>query len=261
MNSFLTVNNNVNLSLISVTIAPSTYIASFIILIVFLALYIPRLSLSPPRWASFAIPPYLRSLSSSLSSSTSSPTNFTDGKGKALPSLPRDDRLLDYYYRDQDSGLILQDQSLVLSSPDLVKYDLHRHRSSQQSRRQQQQQQQRQQGSHRSDSHERDIRRARRLPPGLRNAPQPGLSAALLGSQRSGDDRARRRGRAEIPSSSPSSPPQQQQQQQGSLGRGGGGGGDGSPGIGDRFRRWVFAPGMAETRQRRSQQRVLERTR
>ncbi|KAL3956371.1 hypothetical protein ACCO45_009217 [Purpureocillium lilacinum] len=45
----LAVNNNV--SLISIHVAPSSWLASVIIVLVFLALYIPRLSLRIPRFA------------------------------------------------------------------------------------------------------------------------------------------------------------------------------------------------------------------
>ncbi|KKY39313.1 hypothetical protein UCDDA912_g00666 [Diaporthe ampelina] len=51
MQSLLTVNNNVSLSLVSVTIAPSTALAIFTIALVFLALYLPPLSFRSARQA------------------------------------------------------------------------------------------------------------------------------------------------------------------------------------------------------------------
>src|SRR5690606_38557279 len=119
------------------------------------------------------------------------------------------------------------DQSLVLARPELVRYNLTR--------------EPRQQPTTSPGHEQRDPRRPRRLPPGLRRAPQPAVAAPLDGPQRGGDDRGRRGRRLRGP------PPPRV--------------GGGSPGLGDRFRRWLFAPGVAETRQRRSQQRLLERTR
>lgn len=49
MQSLVTVNNNVSLSLVSVTIAPSTALAIFTIALVFLALYLPPLSFRSAR--------------------------------------------------------------------------------------------------------------------------------------------------------------------------------------------------------------------
>lgn len=167
MNSFLTVNNNVNLSLISLTIAPSTYLASFIVLLVFLALYIPRSSLRLPRWTS-KVPEFLKSIPSRAD--------------KALPEPPVEDEEDQdrhfYYHQRSDGRLIFEDQSLVLARPELVRYSLDR--SSNRSR-----------NRHRNaPNHELDARR--RLPPRLRTAPQP-QGALPAAPQRRLVDNERRR--------------------------------------------------------------------
>ncbi|POS76584.1 hypothetical protein DHEL01_v205025 [Diaporthe helianthi] len=57
MQSLVTVNNNVSLSLVSVTIAPSTALAIFTIALVFLALYLPPLPFRSARSSDKAISP------------------------------------------------------------------------------------------------------------------------------------------------------------------------------------------------------------
>lgn len=221
--SLLTVNNNV--SLISVNVAPSTYLASFIILIVFLTLYIPRFKIPSLSLPSF--PRFLRS------DSAHSRTNE-----KALPGLPFDQyynhsRYSDYY--NDNSQLILQDQSLVLSSPDIVKYrhSTGRHSDNHQNNHQSSKQQQSRTLTIISD-HERDPRRPRRQLTGLRASSQSRVSPLPLNASPKLDDRRRVRR-------------------------------SGSPGLGDRFRKWVFSASVAEDRtstsRRAKQQRLLERTR
>jgi hypothetical protein len=176
-----------------------------------------------------------------------------------LPELPFDDYGYDHdydfgYYEghrrrglDQDrSRLILQDQSLVVSRPDLVPAG---------SYRQQQRQRQRNRrqdtlapSSPRPSDHERESRRSRRLFGGLRDANGARGPAPLPGTQRLGPER--RRG-FEIPSASTSAAPSSGRGREGRVR-------EGSPGFGERFYRWVLPAGMAKTRQRRSEQRLLE---
>ena len=76
----LAVNNNV--SLISIQVAPSSWLASVIIVLVFLALYIPRLSLHIPR---FALPP---SVSGPSLPALPSYRRLTAPNERPLPALP-----------------------------------------------------------------------------------------------------------------------------------------------------------------------------
>lgn len=239
MNSFLTVNNNV--SLVSINVAPSTYLASFIILIVFLALYLPQLSLRIPR-PRFSLPQFLRQDRTAPNNSRPSAT-LTAAGGEAPPQgrgFYRDhceyDRLGGNGF-ELGSQLILQDQSLVLSRPDLVPFQGFSHASasaSSSSSAPGTAQTKRDGGRssssrHENHHHERDprSRRPRRLLEGPRTPAQPRVPAPLGRAQRGRDDDGR---------------------------RGGGGGAagrvrrQGSPGLGDRFRRWVFAAGVAEAR-------------
>ncbi|KAM4062932.1 hypothetical protein HRG_007745 [Hirsutella rhossiliensis] len=78
--SLLTVNNNV--SLVSINVAPSSFLASVVILLVFLALYLPRLSLRIPRIPLPALP-----RAASLPALPSYRRLVTD---KPLPVSPRD---------------------------------------------------------------------------------------------------------------------------------------------------------------------------
>lgn len=209
MNSFLTVNNNV--SLISITIAPSTYLASFVIFLVLFAIFITRLPFKLPRLA-FSIPQFLRQpLSSSLST-------WDPAVDKALPEPP-DTR--------GGSSLILQDQSLILARPDLIR--LRRQRNHYPALHSQPSPP----PPERALEYERDHRSSRRLSEGLRASSQPAVLAPLDGPQRAGDSNRRRR-------------------------RGVRPGEQSSPKLGDRFRRWLLTTGVAETRKRKSQQRLLE---
>ncbi|KAK7402391.1 hypothetical protein QQX98_011856 [Neonectria punicea] len=125
MNSFLTVNNNV--SLISISIAPSTFLVSVVLFFVFLALYIPRLySLGLPRFGL----PSLSWLARPFTSSTAD--NPPAGYDKALPEPPF-----------RSSQLVLEDQQqLVIAGQDIV-LARRRHQQRQQLQFQLQQQRQR----------------------------------------------------------------------------------------------------------------------
>jgi hypothetical protein len=257
MSSLFSVTNNV--SLVSINVAPSTYLASFIILVVFLALYIPRLSLAAvPRLSLPAVPKFLRE----------SWAQARSGAERPLPELPIGDygydRDYDYdygYYEghrrrglDQDRNrLILQDQSLVVSRPDLVPAGSYRQQQQQQQQQRRQRQRNRRQGilapsSPPSSDHERESRRSRRLFGGLRDADGARGPAPLPGAQRLGPER--RRG-FEIPSASTSAAPSPRRGREGRVR-------EGSPGLGERFYRWVLPAGVAKARQRRSEQRLLE---
>lgn len=169
MPSILTVNNNV--SLISITVAPSTWLATVTLFLAFLALYIPRLTAHIPRIRLPSLPS-LPSLPPSLQ-----PRGYIE---RQLPSPHR------HYHQ----------QSLLLASgasPSSV--------------------------SNSKDG--RPSRRPRRLFAGFRTSSKSNISTSLVSSP-----------------------------QRASNG--------GSRGLGYRFRRWVFAAGVAETRQRRSEQRLLE---
>ena len=228
MNSFLTVNNN--LSLISISIAPSTYLASFTLLLFFLAFYIPRIPSRLPRLPSFS---FLRGALPSFDQPSTS-TTFHQ-VGKRLPEVP--------IFADNHQ-LVLQDQSLILSSRDLASL---RHRSEprRQSRRSAQNHPRHareellsapplpvpprsaQQRSIPSHHHGRSARWPRRLSTGLRTSSEPthlNTSPLDSSSQRGSNDRPIRRPR----------------------------------GVGNRFRRWLLTTGVAETGQRREEQRVLE---
>ncbi|KAF4974307.1 hypothetical protein FZEAL_8775 [Fusarium zealandicum] len=123
MNSFLTVNNNV--SLVSITIAPSTYFITLAFLIVFAVIYIPRLvALRFPR---LGIPlPSLSSLVRPLfadSGNTLAPART----GKALPEPP---------FAAVNQLVFEDQQQLVISGQDIVLAQ-RRHRHQQQQLQQQ----------------------------------------------------------------------------------------------------------------------------
>ncbi|RGP62519.1 hypothetical protein FLONG3_10186 [Fusarium longipes] len=106
MNSFFTVNNNV--SLISITIAPSTYLITVALLLVFAIIYVPRLVAF--RFPSLGIP--LPSLASILRPIFGDPTDhhLPARTEKALPAPPF-----------AASGLVFEDQQqLVVSGQDIV---------------------------------------------------------------------------------------------------------------------------------------------
>jgi hypothetical protein len=243
MNSFLTVNNNV--SLISITVTPSTFLAAFLILVVFLAIYLSQLSLSLPRFnlpLSWPFRSWTRT-AQPLSPSelvSSSPHRYDH---KPLPDAP-----------SRDARLILRrDQSLLVARKDVARL---KSRSSSYWRRNSSKRDRITAESDQdsddciysptssNDENVRTQRRHRRLLDGLRT-PTKSLS---------------QRDTSRVPTS-----PSRQQRitgdERGSPGSPGARGGRpraGSPGLGLRFRRWVFASSVAETRQRRPQQRLLE---
>ncbi|KAF7545438.1 hypothetical protein G7046_g9563 [Stylonectria norvegica] len=101
MNSLLTVNNNV--SLVSITIAPSTFLVTVVLVLVLLAIYIPRLSLGWfPRLG-------LSSLFRNLIPNPSAPSTAPARLDKPLPDAAF-----------ADSQLVFQDQQLVFAGQDLV---------------------------------------------------------------------------------------------------------------------------------------------
>ncbi|POR31467.1 Uncharacterized protein TPAR_08286 [Tolypocladium paradoxum] len=100
MPSLLTVNNNV--SLISINVAPSSYLASVVIILVFLGLYVPRLSLRIPRIGLPALPPV-----PSLPALPSYRRLVTD---KALPAPPPPGN-------SDNRQLVLRDQPLDFEHP------------------------------------------------------------------------------------------------------------------------------------------------
>jgi hypothetical protein len=183
MPSLVTVNNNV--SLISITVAPSTWLATVIVFFVLVVLYLSRVSLRIPRF-NFPKLPTLPS----LSLLSTPPRGGIYSLDKPLPARPR---------RDQ---FVLADQSLVVAShsPGSNKYTT---------------------GSWTPGRDGRSSRRPRRLLTGLRTPSQPDIDASLVSApQRAGNG--------------------------------------GSRGLRHRFSRWVLASGMAEARQRRPEQRLLE---
>ncbi|KAF5026123.1 hypothetical protein F66182_1771 [Fusarium sp. NRRL 66182] len=124
MNSFLTVNNNV--SLVSITIAPSTYLITVALLIIFAVIYIPRLLAL--RFPSLGIPlPSISSLARPLfgdpAHSPPPPRNE-----KALPEPPF-----------ATTGLVFEDQQqLVISGQDIILAQRRHHLQQQQQLAQQQ---------------------------------------------------------------------------------------------------------------------------
>ncbi|KAJ3467388.1 hypothetical protein MRS44_004952 [Fusarium solani] len=107
MTPFLTVNNNV--SLVSITIAPSTYFITVFLLLICAVIYIPRLVAF--RFPNLGIPlPSLSSLVQPLFAEPPSNTLQTVGGEKPLPEPP--------FARSQ---LVLEDQQqLVISGQDIV---------------------------------------------------------------------------------------------------------------------------------------------
>lgn len=185
MPSFVTVNNNV--SLISITVAPSTWLATVIVFFVLVVLYLPRISLRIPRFTFPRLP--------SLPSLTALSTPQRGGRhiiDKPLLPHPQGRQLV-----------VLRDQSLTVA----------RRRSAATSEVYS--------NSNPSSRDGRPSRRPRRLIAGLRTPSQPDIDAPLVSTpQRAGNG--------------------------------------GSRGLRHRFSRWVLAAGMAETRQRRPEQRLLE---
>lgn len=181
MPSFVTVNNNV--SLISINVAPSAWLATVIVLFVLVALCIPRLSLRIPRPSLprlSLLPSFPRfTVAAAATTNLDRPRGVTDCD-KPLPPYP------------QGRQLVLRDRSLVVA----------RRASA-------------------SVKDGRSSRRPGRFLAGLRTPGQPDVNASLVSAaQRAGDG--------------------------------------GSRGVRHRFGRWILAAGVAEARQRRPEQRLLE---
>lgn len=222
MSSFFTVNNNV--SLVSITIAPSTYLITVALLVVFALIYVPRLLAF--RFPNLGIP--LPSLASILRPILGDPTDSRHHQlrtDKALPGTPFG-----------ATGLVFEDQQqLVISGQDIVLAQ-RRHYLQQQELAQQHlllekqkqiqlqeleqrhRRESRRSSSHTKHSHDNGSpRQPRRLTTGLRSPtkslPAPPTSS-LSSPQRSSSDRR------------------------------------GSRGIGDRFR-GIFTPSVAKAGKRR----------
>ncbi|OBS23530.1 hypothetical protein FPOA_04080 [Fusarium poae] len=198
MNSFFTVNNNV--SLISITIAPSTYLITVVLLLVFAIIYLPRLIAC--RFPSLGIP--LPSLASILRPIFGDPADHRPPARfeKPLPAPPF-----------AASGLVFEDQQqLVVSGQDIVLAQ-RRHYLQQQLAQEQhlllEQQKQlqfqeierrvRRDSRHSSSpsKHSRDhgsSRHAGRVPTGLRSPTKSIAAPPLSPSQRSSHDRRGSRG-------------------------------------------------------------------
>lgn len=226
MTPFLTVNNNV--SLVSITIAPSTYFITVFLLLICAVVYIPRLVAF--RFPNLGIPlPSLSSLVQPLFAESPSNILQTARGEKPLPEPP--------FARSQ---LVLEDQQqLVISGQDIV-LARRRHQLQQQLQLQLQQEQklllekqhQRQiqdiehhrrresrrprddDGSPKRSSHDGSPRKSRRITTGLRSPSKHNVAPPLSPPQRGGDGR-------------------------------------GSRGLGGRVRRWILTSSVAEARQRR----------
>lgn len=191
MPSFVTVNNNV--SLISITVAPSTWLATVIVFFVLVVLYLPKISFRIPRFSL----PRLPSLPALSALSTPQRGGGHIVNDKPLPPHPQ-----------QGRQLVLRDTSLLVARRSATGNSNSSYTSYSQSV----------DTSHRDG---RSSRRPRRLLAGLRTPSQPDIDAPLVSApQRAGSG--------------------------------------GSRGLRHRFGRWVLAAGMAEARQRRPEQRLLE---
>ncbi|RSL38172.1 hypothetical protein CEP53_015110 [Fusarium sp. AF-6] len=228
MTPFLTVNNNV--SLVSITIAPSTYFITVFLLLICAVIYIPRLVAF--RFPNLGIPlPSLSSLFQPLFAEPPPPSNALQAHGgeKPLPEPPF----------ARSSQLVFEDQQqLVISGQDIVLAQ-RRHQLQQQLRLQQQEQnllleKQQQKQIQEIEYHR---RRESRRP---RDDDSPSKRSNHDGSPR----KSRRittglRSPSKHTVAPPLSPPQR------------GGDGRGPRGLGGRVRRWILTSSVAETRQRR----------
>lgn len=214
MYSLLTVNNN--LSLVSITVDPTTFLLSVVIFFIFVGIYFSGFSSTAPRIAAASV---LRSASSLWRSASGA------AAAAVVPSKAVEKPLQELPFRS--SQLVLEDQHLVIAGQDLV---LARNR-------------------HRRDFEEDfdNLPRRRSVP----LLPPPASPTTPSRHERSPRSPRRLAAGLRTPVKSNSSP---------ALGSPQRGRNDGRPrGFGTRFRRWVLASSMAETRQRRSEQRLLER--
>lgn len=221
MTSFFTVNNNV--SLVSITIAPSTYLITVALLLLFAIIYIPRLLAC--RFPNLGIP--LPSLASILRPILGDPTDSQSHPAKPEKALPEPPYAA--------TGLVFEDQQqLVISGQDIVlaqrRHYLQQQQLAQQQRllleKQKQLEFQEVEYRRRRDLHQDSSpskrstdngspRRSRRQLTGLRSPTKSIAATTLSSSQRSSNDRR------------------------------------GSRGVGDRFREWVLTTGVAKAGKRR----------
>ncbi|KAH7265173.1 uncharacterized protein BKA55DRAFT_685651 [Fusarium redolens] len=195
MTSFFTVNNNV--SLVSITIAPSTYLITVALLLVFAIIYIPRLLAC--RFPNLGIP--LPSLASILQPILGDPTDSQRQPTKTEKALPEPPYVA--------TGLVFEDQQqLVISGQDIVLAQ-RRHYLQQQQRLLLEKQKQlefqeveyrRRRESHQDSSPSKKSidngspRRSRRQPTGLRSPTKSITAPSLSSPQRSSNDRRGSRG-------------------------------------------------------------------
>ncbi|CCT70144.1 uncharacterized protein FFB20_09678 [Fusarium fujikuroi] len=200
MTSFFTVNNNV--SLVSITIAPSTYLITVALLLLFAIIYIPRLLAC--RFPNLGIP--LPSLASILRPILGDPTDSQRHPAKPEKALPEPPYAA--------TGLVFEDQQqLVISGQDIVlaqrRHYLQQQQLAQQQRllleKQKQLEFQEVEYRRRRDSHQDSSpskrstdngspRRSRRQLTGLRSPTKSITATTLSSSQRSSNDRRGSRG-------------------------------------------------------------------
>ncbi|KAG5756055.1 hypothetical protein H9Q69_005991 [Fusarium xylarioides] len=212
MTSFFTVNNNV--SLVSITIAPSTYLITVALLLLFAIIYVPRLVAC--RFPNLGIP--LPSLASILRPILGDPTDSQRQPTKPEKALPEPPYAA--------TGLVFEDQQqLVISGQDIVlaqrRHYLQQQQLAQQQRllleKQKQLEFQEVEYRRRRDSYQDSSpsKRSRRQLTGLRSPTKSITAPSLSSPQRSSNDRR------------------------------------GSRGVGDRFREWVLTAGVAKAGKRR----------
>jgi hypothetical protein len=220
MNSLLTVTNNV--SLVSITVTPSTFLACVILLLFFAALYIPlaptlripRVSL--PSTTTTTLLQHSQgqqTITNSRHYRISSSKRLTSSSlQKSLPALPNTgpSSAVDSFW-SSSRQLALRD---LLTSYWNNNHSNKRTKPTHHHHQQHKQHDQRQHGR----------RPARSLASGNRSTCQPAMDTAVVSSSQRARD-----------------------------------GGGSRRGLGRRFRRWwLLTAGMAEARQRRPQQRLLE---
>lgn len=243
MYSLLTVNNQI--SLINVNVGSSTFLVAITIILSFLGLYIsgPSAALAIPRVAATTV---ARTISPVWNSVKALPAPESD---KPLPEVPF-----------RNGQLVLEDQQLVLAGRDIVlsRNRIQRHRRPLSYTPPRQQLPKFQEIKQEIKQDVLDIRDIRDTLPEHRQIEYSPQRQQFPKSPRHGDERTPppsprrlltglrtpRKSDAPSPLSSP-----QRSRHDGGRPRG----------LGNRFRRWVLASSVAETRQRRPEQRVLER--
>ncbi|KAH7168759.1 hypothetical protein DER46DRAFT_698368 [Fusarium sp. MPI-SDFR-AT-0072] len=200
MTSFFTVNNNV--SLVSITIAPSTYLITVALLLLFAIIYVPRLLAC--RFPNLGIP--LPSLASILRPILGDPTDSQRQPTKPEKALPEPPYAA--------TGLVFEDQQqLVISGQDIVlaqrRHYLQQQQLAQQQRllleKQKQLEFQQVEYRRRRESHQDSSpskrstdngspRRSRHQPTGLRSPTKSISDPSLSSPQRSSNDRRGSRG-------------------------------------------------------------------